>query len=122
MKHFIRTFVLALASGLFISQIAQAESQGQNVGEGQTQWSEAVKNTIAFFNRTAWDEESGTYASEIDGAGRLTSDNRDIVCPEPNDIRNFQSPRRRSRSQTRETKRQFYYGQHDGSRFPGDLL
>lgn len=43
-------------------------------------WKGAISNTINFFNRFAWDSNSGTYASEINRDGSHINENRDIVA------------------------------------------
>jgi mannose/cellobiose epimerase-like protein (N-acyl-D-glucosamine 2-epimerase family) len=39
-----------------------------------------VRSNLDFFDRYAWDEASGSYASELDQDGALASPNRDIVA------------------------------------------
>ena len=57
---------------LFLGVVGNAASE-------KAQWEDAVRNNLDFFNRYAWDEASGSYASEVGERGNLVSDVREIV-------------------------------------------
>ncbi len=73
----INRWVLGLALCASSTSLRAEQPRGWN---DKAFWSGAVENVLNFFNIHAWDEASGSHASEVNVAGELLNDNRDIVA------------------------------------------
>jgi mannose/cellobiose epimerase-like protein (N-acyl-D-glucosamine 2-epimerase family) len=71
----MRSFTNAgwILGALLIAQTGVASAASWN---DEALWAGAVGQNLEFFDRHAWDEASGSYASDLDVAGKRTSENR----------------------------------------------
>jgi mannose/cellobiose epimerase-like protein (N-acyl-D-glucosamine 2-epimerase family) len=74
MKH---VFAAAAAVVLLASTAQAAPAPSW---KSESFWRGAVVANLDFFRTHAWDETSGSYASELDVAGRRHNENRDVVA------------------------------------------
>ncbi len=72
-----KTVILALAALMTTNALASPDSKDPYE---RALWKDAVRNNLEFFDRNAWDEASGSYATDLDRQGRQTSDQRASVA------------------------------------------
>lgn len=57
-----------------------ANASGNSCAEVLSRWSDSMVHSVDFFERTAWDPVSGSYASEIDLSGTRRSETRHLIA------------------------------------------